>query len=196
MRTSGRWSLLAITLEDDDPTPAVSFSSGSATAVESSGNQSVEVTLTAPSALEVRVPLAVSGTADPGSDAALSTQEVVLPPGVTSATVGIGILDDSLDEADETLTLAMGNVVNGVVGAVSSYVLTIADDDATLTVGFDQAALTQLESGGPVTATVSLSAASGRDVTVPFTVTGTAADGADYALSSASPLVRARPPRR
>ena len=75
------------------------------------------------------------------------------------------------------------------MGAVGSHVLTIVDDEATPTVGFDQAALTQLESGGPVTATVSLSAASGRDVTVPFTVTGTAADGADYALSSASPLV-------
>ena len=45
------------------------------------------------------------------------------------------------------------------------------------------------ENGGTFTVTVNLSAASGVDTTVPFTLGGTAASGTDYSGVTASPLV-------
>ena len=88
--------------------------------------------------------------------------------------------DDTLDEADETLS------VTGASGSleITPASVTITDDDAEPTVSVADATAVA-EGDDPavtvdMTFTVSLSAASGKAVTVPYTLTGTATDGADY----------------
>ena len=88
--------------------------------------------------------------------------------------------DDTLDEADETLS------VTGASGSleITPASITITDDDAEPTVSVADATAVA-EGDDPavtvdMTFTVSLSAASGKEVTVPYTLTGTATDGADY----------------
>jgi len=68
------------------------------------------------------------------------------------------------------------------------HTATIADNDLPPTVQFTAANQSNAEGFTTVTATLQLSAASGQQVTVPFTVGGTATDPADYTVT-ASPVV-------
>ena len=64
---------------------------------------------------------------------------------------------------------------------------------ASPSVQFNVASQTVDEAVGNVTLTTTLSAAAAQDVSVPFTLGGTATAGVDYMLNTASPLVTASP---
>ena len=64
-----------------------------------------------------------------GADYTATTGTVTFLPGVTSGSFTVATLDDSIDEVDETLTLAVTGV-SGVVGDTSDTGIgTIVDDD-------------------------------------------------------------------
>jgi len=65
----------------------------------------------------------------------------------------------------------MGTPVNATAGATTVHTATITDNDAP-TVTFTAATQSHEESIGTMTVTVQLSAASGQDVIVPFSVGG------------------------
>jgi Ca2+-binding RTX toxin-like protein len=70
------------------------------------------------------------GTATAPFDYAESGQVLVFGPGETSRTFDIPIVDDSEDEADETVNLVLSNPTGGaVLGAQSTAILTIVDND-------------------------------------------------------------------
>jgi hypothetical protein len=83
----------------------------------------------------------------------------------------------------------MGTVTIGTPGTTTQHVLTIADNDYAPYVNFEIAAQTGMEDGGPLTAKIVLDAVTTKTVTVPFTVSGTATQGAgkDYTIT-ASPV--------
>ena len=104
------------------------------------------------------------------------------------------MIADSLDEDDETIVVTMttGSIVNATAGVVTEHTTTVADDDASPTVAFSSASQTVGEGDGSVSFSVELSAASGRDVTAPFTVGGTASGGSvDHSLAAASVVISA-----
>jgi len=69
-------------------------------------------------------------TANAPDDYAESGQILVFGPGETTQTFTIPIVDDSDDESDETVNLALSNPTGGaVLGPPSAAVLTIIDDD-------------------------------------------------------------------
>jgi hypothetical protein len=89
------------------------------------------VTLSAASGLTITVDYAsANGTALAGEDYAAVGDTLTFGPGVTSRVVSVPILDDALDEEDETLTLTLSDPVNATVGANNPATLTILDDDA------------------------------------------------------------------
>src|SRR5207247_9599617 len=96
-------------------------------------------------------------------------------------------LADSLNETTETrnLTLSAGSY-NIAASPDNAATVTIADDDPAPTVSFNAASSSGLENITPVALPVSLSAASGRTVTVDYAVTGGTASGGgvDYSLAS------------
>ena len=97
-----------------------------------------------------------------------------------SATFTLTPTDDALDEDDETISL--DGSASGVT--VTDASITLTDDDATPTVSVANAQAVT-EGDDPATTanmsfTVTLSAVSGRDVTVPYTLGGTATAGSDY----------------
>ena len=88
-------------------------------------------------------------------------------------TITIPITNDSLDEATETFTVSLSNVVGAGLGTPVLTVVKITDDDAPPSVAFTTTSRSVNEgTGTPGTAkfTVTLSAASGIRVTVPFHV--------------------------
>jgi hypothetical protein len=88
---------------------------------------------------------------------------------------------------NETVIVTMGSPTNATQGATTVHTATITDNDATPTVQWTAASQTNAESVTTVTITAQLSAASGLNVTVPYILTGTASDPADY-TATASPI--------
>src|SRR5207249_10187753 len=133
----------------------------------------------------VTVNSAISGTAANGTDYSAIGTSVVIPAGLSSATITITPIDDAFNEVNETvaLTLTAGSY-NIAASPDNAATVTIADDDPAPTVSFNAASSSGLENITAVALPVSLSAASGRTVTVDYAVTGGTASGGgvDYSL--------------
>ena len=112
----------------------------------------------------------------------------MIPEGALSGTITITPVDDSLDEISETVELTLGTPTNGTLGATTVHTVSLTDDDPQPTVAFQVASQSSGENAGAFTLTVELSRESGLDVTVPYTVAGTAVDPDDYVIDP-SPLM-------
>lgn len=183
-----------VTIVDNDDPPAVAFMQATAAVNEAMTTVNLTVALSAPSGFAVTVPFSIAGasTADGSEDYTLATASpIVIPAGMTSATISIDVQDDSLDEANETVIVVLGTPTNATLGALAMETLTINDDDDTPTVAFTSSGSMPNEADSTITLTVQLSDISGRDVTIPYTIDAatTASNPADYTISPASPLV-------
>jgi hypothetical protein len=101
--------------------------------------------------------------------------------GTTAQAFSVSVIQDDLDEHDETVDLVLSNPSEARLGDGSSAVLTILDDDPPPEVAFGQGAYRVGEADGGVTLTVALTPTSGLTITVDYeTVGGTASPGYDY----------------
>src|SRR5262249_43823398 len=159
--TVGTPGTYTLTITDNDAAPTVAFTTAAETQNESVGMVTVTAALSAASGLGVAVPYAGGGAgAGGGGDYEVRPPPSVIRDGATTGTAVISVVDDALDEPDETVVLTMGTPTNASAGAPSTYTLTITDNDAAPTVAFTTAAETQPESVGMVTVTARLSAVS------------------------------------
>jgi Calx-beta domain len=172
------------TIYDNEGPPAVIVTDTNDT--ESTGTMPISVLLTGPTAGTVTMHYATaSGTATAGSDFTSTTGNLTFNPGQTTASVAVPITSDVLNEDDETFTLSVSNVVGAGVTA-STGTATIDDDDAEPDLSIANATVTEGNSGhGTASFAVTLSAASGREITVDYgTADASALAGADYTATS------------
>lgn len=167
--------------------PRVAFSQASTSANEPV-NAMVEVVLSEASNRVVTVDLEVAGTAS-GADHMLAAQTITFMPGETTKAIAIDLVDDALDEDDETVLVTLANPQGAALGATPQFAHTIIDDDAPPTVDFAAAAQSVGEDAGTLPVTVALSAPSGKPITVPFTLAGSASSPVDFTVATASPLM-------
>ncbi|MAF09521.1 hypothetical protein CMK11_03630 [Candidatus Poribacteria bacterium] len=195
---AGTTTSQTLTVTDDDAAPTVTFDAATSTPDEGAGSVSVGVSLSAASGLAVTVPYTVSGTAAGGSvDHNLADGSLTIAVGATTGSIGVAINADDLDEDNETVVVTMdtGSLGNATAGATTVHTLTIVDDDATPTVTFGTDAQTVSEADAGVNLTVDLSAVSGRDVTIPYTVGGAStASAGDHDLVDSSVVITAGSP--
>ncbi|MEM7585614.1 MAG: Calx-beta domain-containing protein, partial [Acidobacteriota bacterium] len=169
------------TIENDD---LATVSVGDVSQAEGAGAMSFTVSLSNPVDVATSVDVSTSDgsatTAD-GDYNAVSGQTVAFAAGETSASVEVTVKDDSRVEADETFSVALSSLVDGGrdVSLGSNGTGTIENDDAAVISIGD---VSQAESAGPMSFTVSLS--SPVDVATSVNVstangTATTADG-DY----------------
>jgi len=119
------------TITDDDPTPTVGFGSGSYSEDEDAGGATITVTLSAASGRIVTVDYATSdGTATADDDYKAVNGRLTFVPGNTSKTFAVPIINDGLDETDETVNLTLRAATNAN-GTPTNTILTILDDDDT-----------------------------------------------------------------
>ncbi|MCE7996431.1 MAG: T9SS type A sorting domain-containing protein, partial [Roseivirga sp.] len=171
---------------------SVAFSATSSNAAESTASADLEVTLNAISGVNVTVDYAVTGTATgSGTDYTLANGTLTINAGSLTNNISIAsIIDDALDEAEETVIVTLSNPTNAGLGTNMQHTYTINDDDPTPVVSLSQSNPTFAEAGGTNTITATASAATGRgDITVNIAVkaggtTATVTD--DYTLSSAT----------
>ena len=172
----GSDSVHTYTIKDNDGIPAVEFSTTASADSESAVSRSLTVVIPFASEQQVGVDYAVTGgTAGSGIDYTLSSGSVLIEEGATSGTILIpSIIDDSADEADETIIITLSNPVNATLGNDIVHTFTINDNDNAPIVDFNTTSSNGAESVSSKALTVDLSAASGQDVTVDYVVTGTA----------------------
>ena len=179
------------TITDDDDAPTLSIDSPSVgEGDKGSADLSFKVTLTPASGMPVTVGYAdaATGTATSGEDyAAIKAGTLKFAAGETSKKVAVSVTGDTTDEPDESVVLRLSAPTNAVF-AESATTLdgagTITDDDDGPTVAIT-AATDVTEGDDPATTvdmsfTVLLNAVSGKDVTVPFKLAGSATAGEDY----------------
>ena len=137
---------------------------------------------------------AITGTATgSGTDFTLANGTATVTAGSTSTTITIaGIVDDSLDEANETVIVTLSNPSNANPGSTLVHTYTIEDNDSAPVVDFNSTSSSGAESTSSKALTVDLSAASGQNVTVNYAVTGTATgSGTDYTLANGTLTINA-----
>ncbi|MDP2246487.1 MAG: Calx-beta domain-containing protein, partial [Nitrosomonadales bacterium] len=106
-----------------------------------------------------------------------------IPAGSTSVLVRVPVINDNVNELDETFTLT-ANVTSGNTSNTSATgTATIVDNDALPSLSINDVSVN--EAAGTATFTVTLSAASGQTVSVGYnTSSGTATAGSDYTAVS------------
>ncbi|HEX8265318.1 MAG TPA: FG-GAP-like repeat-containing protein [Pyrinomonadaceae bacterium] len=105
----------------------------------------------------------------------------------TSKTLSIPILDDAIDEPNETLNLVLRNVSGGAsIGQRAEVVLSITDDDPAAPLTIQNVSVAEGNSANTVVnIPVRLLAVSGQSVTINYsTADGTAVAPSDYTASS------------
>jgi Calx-beta domain len=164
--------------------PLVTLSLSGSPFAENGGTATVTATLSAVPGQDVTVNLGFSGTATEGVDYTHSATAIVIPAGQLSGSITLTGVDDALNEGDETVVVDVTTVTNGTESGTQQVTAVITDDDPPPSVQFTAAAQSVGEAAGTVTVTVALSAPSGRTVTVPYTLGGTATGGGvDYTIT-------------
>jgi hypothetical protein len=188
------------TITDDDASPTLSVADADAVsegnAPATTTDMSFTVTLSAASGRDVSVPYTLGGTATAGSDYEdPQTKSVTISAGSTSAAIVIKVKGDTLDEDNETIEVTLGTPGNATLSSeagagTASGTITDDDDAPELSVDAPSVAEGADESTATLSFTVTLSAASGRQVTVAYADagTGTATSGTDYTALTAGTL--------
>ena len=168
------------TIADDDGASTLSVSDVSATEGDS---VNFRVSLLPASGQPVTVRYATaSDTAESGTDFTPASGTLTFAASETSQTVSVQTIEDRNNEANETFTLTLSNATNATLDTNASATGTILDNDPPPMVSVSNASATE---GSSVSFTVSLSADSGRQVTVDYvTSSGTATSGTDFTTAS------------
>jgi len=177
--------------------PTVQFSAANYSVAENGVLATITVTRTGDLSAfsSVQYTTLLSGTAS-SADFIIVTGPVSFDPGESSKTFTVPIIDDALDETNETINLVLSNPTAATLGAQSTAVLTIIDDDPTPSLIINDRTLAEGNSGTTnFVFTVSLSAVSGQQVQVNYTTNnGTAIAGSDYTTTSGTATITAGNP--
>lgn len=176
-----------VTITDDD-VPVVSVTASDASASETNRDPGLLlITRSGPTSNPLTVYYGVAGSALHGTDYQLLTGQIVIPAGATSVPVVITPYDDDLGEGDpETVTFNLATYNSAYqLGTAYSATVNIADND-------DQPMISvraNTTAGEPSTTgnfiIRALGSATGN-ITVNYTLSGTATAGSDYTAPSGS----------
>lgn len=116
------------TITDNDSPPTIAFTAPAAMKVESA-SPSVRIELSEPSGFEVTGRLAVSGSATEGADFSLDGPGFEFAPGTDEIVLPLSVVNDYLDEPDETIVLKIDKVSFATKTPPSTHTYTIKDND-------------------------------------------------------------------
>lgn len=172
------------------PAPRVTLSLSNSSFDENGGTSTLTATLSGASDLDVSLQLAYTGSANIGQDFQ-GLINLTIPAGQLTGTFDLTGIADLRDEDDETITIDLASVTNGIEQTPQQVTATILDDDLTptLTLAVSQAVIA--EDSGTATITLTSSAISDRDITVGLAITGNASNGTDYTISTVTLLLPA-----
>jgi uncharacterized repeat protein (TIGR01451 family) len=174
------------TIRDDDEAPLLAVDDVSVEEGESGTVDAVfTVTLSTLTSREVRVHFATTDdSAHAPEDYVAASGDLVLPAGVTSATVRVQVVGDRLDEADERFMLRLSQPVGALLGDGEGQGTILDDEQAELSVGDVEV---REGDAGTVNAVfpIHLSSVAVHTVTIRFSTSGiTATPDTDFVAAS------------
>jgi len=192
----GQYFISGSIVTPDSTTPQVSI--GDAVVNESAGTVTFSVTLSKAATTSTSVNWAtVNGTALAGSDFVANSGVLTFAAGVTTGSITVTVLNDTITESTESFTVALGSPI-GLILADGSGLATINDDDVPAQPELSINRLSTIEKNlvrkgknfvsdqTTMTFTITLSAASSSSISVSYaTKDGTATVGnKDYKSAS------------
>ncbi len=173
-----------VIIVDDDQLPIVSlFIDSSSTLAESVGSVKLTASIDTESSRDVLVNLKYTGTATANGDYT-KIDSITIPAMTTFLQVDFNVIQDVIDEPTEFITIEVDSVVNGVEIIAQKIEFSIDDDDNPPEINFTTNQ-TVPETHGAVSIIASLTIISAFDITLPYTVGGTAGSS-DHDLVNAS----------
>ncbi len=183
----GTQGTAVLTITDDDSAGTLNFSTAAYNVSEAGVTATITVTRTGGNGGAIGVTYATSnGSATAGSDYTTTTNTLSWIAGDSAdKTFTVDITEDLVVEGNETVNLALSLPTGGaVLGATSTSVLTILDNDAAGTLQFSSATYSVNESALTVTITVTRTGGSTGAVSVNYATSAGTANGADYTAAS------------
>jgi len=180
-----------IVITESSVEPTVSFASSSQSTLEGDLVLEIEVQLSNAWSDPVVVPFIVTGTAQAGNlnDFSMTSSPLIIPVGWTQGSIQLAVHDDLIDENTEDVVVTMGEIQNGISGALTTHQVLILDNDSPPEVYISTNNKTVGEDAGIVSVSVDLSAPSVHDINVPLNLSGTAAQGSDYSVSTTNLVI-------
>nr|MBA3711323.1 tandem-95 repeat protein [Pyrinomonadaceae bacterium] len=152
---------------------ALAFSVANYTVNEQDSTAIITVVRGGDTTQSVTVNYATSSTdATADSDYTATSGTLTFAAGVTSQTFTVPVLDDTISEATETITLTLSVPTTGaILGPQSTATLTITDNDVANTVQFDATSFNVAEGAGNAQITVTRSGDTSAAATVDYATT-------------------------
>ena len=137
---------------------SVYFDSTSSSGLESSTSVSLPIKISSSYSSDITVNYTLTGTATgSGTDYTdLGSGSVTIPAGQTTTSIPLTIVDDNLDENNETIIATLSSVSSGLLGSTTTYTYTILDNDTAGITISPTSDLTTTEAGGTDTFTIVL----------------------------------------
>jgi hypothetical protein len=176
-----------------DPSVATVDFSADQVVSEDAGTLTVTINVTGTAKDIIEIPYSVGGSAVNPADHNLVDDTVTIPQGASSSAITFDIVDDMVDEFDETVLLTMGTVSCAQKGD-SAHEVTIEDNDPLPFVRFSSASQTGVE-GDNFTFIIELvdasgvSTTSGKAVDVDYSMTGSASYPDDHNLFGGAVII-------
>jgi regulation of enolase protein 1 (concanavalin A-like superfamily) len=170
----------------DQDRPVVTVAAGGTNPVEGGASGSFIVTRAGSLEGDLSVAFAVSGTAGSGSDYQAIGTSIVIPDGQDTATLVVTPLQDSLNEANETIIVTLSSNAAYTLGSPGAATLTLIDDDrSTVSIVATDPEASET-AGNTGLFTVTRTAPTTGALTVNLTRTGSATSGSDYSAIATS----------
>ncbi len=170
---SGAIDIHRVVIIDDD-IPYFSFTSSALTVNESDGKIIIPVALSNTSQFPIRVRYSVDekSSAQPGTDyTAFANDTAVFRVGDSVFNIELILLDDAVDENDETVILTLSPIDStSLPGSITSITVNIIDNDGQPGVAFANDTMTVDEGDGTIQIPLVVSGASGKSMSVGYRV--------------------------
>ena len=162
--TSGTGS---VNINDDDPAPVFGITGASAN--EDAGTVTLTITRENSSQMDVSVDyLASDDSAVAGQDYDAASGTVTFSPNETEKTISIAIIDDALDENEESFVVTLSNASHGNIQE-NAAIVTITDNDGAPSVSIS--GNNNVSEDQNMTISVTLTSESGKSVSIDLETT-------------------------
>lgn len=178
------------TITDNDAEPTVSFTAASQSISENTTSVAITAQLNAVSGKDVTLPFSVNGSSTASgsvTDYSINASPLMITAGNTTTDIVLTLNNDALDEVDETVVIDLGTPTNATATGITSHTVTITDDDAAPTISVNDVSVAEGDTGTTnATFTISLSAASGKSISVNYATADNSATlaNSDYNANS------------
>ncbi len=188
---SAKEATVTILDDDVDGLPVVGVSATDPIAIEPNDPGSFTFSRTGSTAASLELLFTVSGSASSGVDYVSITNRITIPAGQTSAVVNVTPIDDLTVEGEETVfvTLSVSNTYRVSSSSVAWVKIQDNEQNVRLNVSYGRASEPGTNAQDVGEFTFTRFGTTNSDLTVFFTVTGTASNGLDYVFITNSIVI-------